>query len=195
MPFVDANGLEICEYEAMRLKRIARNEAYLETLGLGGGAKQKLMVTMTTAQTKRNATRPRGSTAVSRSPPTPSKPGKERRRRSKRLTNKDNNKAQAPLLSMISYNDEQERVPVVEQVFDEDFKLDGNNSSDDCDEKKHVVVVVSSSSFRKSRSKKYSIIPDWKMTKEEQMVLQRSKHMDESYLEKFKVCKNRIISH
>jgi hypothetical protein len=168
MPFVDANGLEICEYEAMRLKRIARNEAYLETLGLGGGAKQKLMTTMT-AQTKRNATR-RGIAARSSPPP---KPGKERR--SKRLTNKD----QAPLLVMISYNDEQERVPV-EQVFDEDFKLDGNVSDDDCDEKKHVV-----DSSRKSRSKKYNIIPDWKMTKEEQMVLQRN--IDESYLAKFKV--------
>jgi hypothetical protein len=68
MPF-DANGLEICEYEAMRMERIARNKVHLESLGLGV-TKQKLIATMT-AQTKRNATR-RGA----RSQPKP-KPGKE----------------------------------------------------------------------------------------------------------------------
>jgi DNA-binding sugar fermentation-stimulating protein len=34
MPF-NANGLEICEYEALRLERIARNKVHLESLGRG----------------------------------------------------------------------------------------------------------------------------------------------------------------
>jgi hypothetical protein len=156
MPF-DANGLEICEYEAMRLERIARNKAHLESLGLGV-AKQKLIATMT-AQTKRNATR-RGV----RSQPKP-KPGKERR--SKRLTNKD----KAPLI-MLSYSDEKESV--VEQVSFEDFELEDDSAGEN--------VTVSS---RRSRLRKYSIIPNWKLTEEEKKVLERS--MDDSYLAKFKV--------
>jgi hypothetical protein len=159
MPF-DTNGLEISEYEAMRLERIARNVAYLESLGLGD-ANKKLFATMT-AKTKRNATR-----GGARSSPKP-KPGKERR--SKRLTNR--NKA---ALVMISYSDEKERV--VEQVTDsdEDFELEGNS---DCD---HNVMASS----RHSRLRKYSIISNWKLTEEEKKVLQRN--IDDSYLAKFEV--------
>ena len=61
---------------------------------------------------------------------------------------------------MLSYSNEKESV--VEQVSFEDFKLEDDSAGEN--------VTISS---RRSRSRKYSIIPNWKLMEEEKKVLER----------------------
>eukprot|EP00550_Attheya_septentrionalis_P007488 CAMPEP_0198294804 /NCGR_PEP_ID=MMETSP1449-20131203/24470_1 /TAXON_ID=420275 /ORGANISM="Attheya septentrionalis, Strain CCMP2084" /LENGTH=437 /DNA_ID=CAMNT_0043994885 /DNA_START=6 /DNA_END=1319 /DNA_ORIENTATION=- len=98
MAFYDEEGREISQYEKMRLERIARNEAYLEKLGLGS-AKKKLLEA--TARTKKKR-----AAAVARCLPK-RKAGEERR--SARLSSSSRKKQNhsSPLV-MLSYDDEEE---------------------------------------------------------------------------------------
>lgn len=94
---------ELSEYELKRLERIAKNEAYLESIGLGS-AKQKLKDMC--KKTKKNAKRSRRHTI---------KPGQERR--SKRLKKMETN------FVMLSYHDDDD----IAAVDQDEQRLEGES--------------------------------------------------------------------
>ena len=148
----------LSEYELKRLERIAKNEAYLESIGLGK-AKQKLKEMC--KKTKKNARRTIKKPRV--------KPGQERR--SGRLQKKIESEGQEHV--MLSYYDDNE-LAVVSQEKEEDY---GDYDLDDTS----TTVPV------RYRSRRYSSInrADFELSKEEKEALESS--IDDNYLYKFKV--------
>mmetsp|Transcript_5720 Transcript_5720/g.8428 ORF Transcript_5720/g.8428 Transcript_5720/m.8428 type:complete len:161 (+) Transcript_5720:82-564(+) len=139
----DEGHYELSDYEKQRLERIAKNQKYLESIGLGD-AKQKMRDM--TKKTKKNLRRQQLLPQV--------KPGDERR--SKRILRS------ADSLVMLSYNDEDERV--VTQDDDYDFEQD--------DDEDNVYVTTPSRQFR-SRKYGLINREDWEISEEDKKELEK----------------------
>lgn len=139
----DNNLEELSEYEVKRLERIAKNEAYLESIGLGN-AKQKLKDMC--KKTKKNSQRAMKKV----------KPGKERRSKRLSVAQKQNEKH-----VMLSYYDEDE-LTVVRQ--DKELSNDGDEFVGD-----EESSPVRSRSRRYTNINR----ADFELTKEEKQALER----------------------
>ena len=156
---VDDDGNELSQYELQRLERIKKNEAYLESIGLGT-AKQK-MKDMCRA-TKRNANRPKQNKIVN--------PGEERR--SKRLKSSSSSNAKDDEHVMLSYHDDDD-LAVVKQR--DDRRLYQYDEDED---------ASISPSYRPTRRVVHINRSDFELSEEEKLSLQNN--IDDNYLYKFK---------
>jgi hypothetical protein len=166
MAFYDEEGREISPYEQMRLERIARNEAYLEKLGLGSAKKHLLEAT---ARTKKKR-----AAAVARCLP---KLNAGEERRSARISSsshkKKNHSVSSPLV-MLSYHDEEEERAIIQQESEH-----GTVPEQDDDPANTPRIP--------SRRRSLNIHREpWCLSEEEKSLFKGN--MDDNYLGKFKVC-------
>eukprot|EP00980_Cylindrotheca_fusiformis_P024047 scaffold11455_cov94-Cylindrotheca_fusiformis.AAC.3 len=164
---------ELSEYERKRLERIAKNEAYLESIGLGRTNMQKLKDMCRT--TNKNAQRRRRGNNNKAVPNTKRQQQHQQRRRSKRLRNQDKKQEEEKHIMLSYYDDDNEKAVVISQ--------DEKNQSNQLESQENSPSFKVPSRSRRSSAMKNNRA-DFTLTTEEKQALESK--IDDTYLDKFK---------